>query len=339
MLSGDAKIVQRLREFEEYKLQADFLRAQPSELYEPMRYILSLGGKSMRPLLLLLAYEAAGGKDVQNVAMPAAMSVELFHNFSLMHDDIMDASPLRRGQPTVHKRWDVNTAILSGDAMLVYAYRYLAAAFEKNARLGEALTAFNQMATEVCEGQQMDMNFERTWAVTAENYIEMIRLKTAVLLGAALKIGAIAAGASPQTAETLYKMGEEMGIAFQLQDDYLDSFGTSPKVGKRIGGDILQGKKTFLVLHTLQHLRGVDVNVFHALLDLPDEIKGNVEAEEEVIQQVRGYFVQAGADRALQQLVDNYHQQALAALRSADISEEGKRDLQNWLDAIMQRAY
>ncbi len=338
MLSEDAKIGRLLQEFEQYKLNAPFLSGSPRELYEPMRYILSLGGKSMRPLLLLLAYEAAGGTELQKVAMPAAMAVELFHNFSLMHDDIMDSSPLRRGQPTVHKRWDINTAILSGDAMLVYAYRYIAEAFAPMpTQLPEALDTFSTMATEVCEGQQKDMNFERTWAVDVDAYIEMIRQKTAVLLAAALKIGAIAAGASPHTAEALYNMGELMGIAFQLQDDYLDTFGTSPKVGKRIGGDILQSKKTFLVLDTLQHLRGENVNVFHALFEFDPE--GNEEGEAAKIEQIRTMFVETGTDRRLLMLVEDCHAQALAQLEKAEISEAGKESLKNWLQAILKREY
>lgn len=221
----------------------------PQELYVPCDYMLTLGGKRLRPALLLMAC-ALFDDDVEK-ALPAAWAVELFHNFSLMHDDIMDAAPLRRGQATVHTRWNQTTGILSGDVMLIHAYRHLANTAD-TAAVPDLVKIFNRVAIEVCEGQQYDVNFESRADVTLPEYIRMIELKTAVLLGGALEMGARLGHAPATDAENLYQFGRLAGIAFQIQDDLLDTYGDPEKFGKQVGGDILQNKKTFLVLKTLE---------------------------------------------------------------------------------------
>ncbi len=224
----------------------------PKELYEPISYILSLGGKRLRPLLVLLGYKLFN-EDTQSI-LRSAVSVEVFHNFTLMHDDIMDEAPLRRGKPTVHEKWDNTVAILSGDTMLVKVYDLLLSV--KPEYLHSAIRDFNKTAIEVCEGQQIDMNFEKTGQVKEEEYIEMIRLKTAVLLGFSLKFGGLLAGASEEQQDILYRIGELMGIGFQLMDDLLDVYGDQKKFGKMVGGDIVSNKKTFLLIQALDKANG-----------------------------------------------------------------------------------
>ena len=221
---------------------------EPHELYDPIDYTLRLGGKRIRPYLLMCANQMFGGReeDVRN----AAIGIEMFHNFTLLHDDLMDKSPLRRGQPTVYRKWDENTAILSGDTMFAMAWRYFLAT--PNPRLFEILSCFNQTAIEVCEGQQYDMNFEHLDNVSIDDYMMMIRLKTAVLLAGALKIGALYAGAPASDIDHLYQFGIHLGLAFQLQDDLLDSYGDTAVFGKQTGQDIRDNKKTYLILKALQ---------------------------------------------------------------------------------------
>jgi geranylgeranyl diphosphate synthase type II len=238
------------------KLQIEFDRHaygdNPAELYDPITYIMSLGGKRFRPLLTLLA-ASIFDTDLEKAIKPA-MAVEVFHNFTLMHDDIMDRAPLRRGMPTVHEKWNANTAILSGDVMLIRAYDLLLdVPVEK---LRTVLARFNQTAAEVCEGQQLDMNFETRWDVTEEEYIGMIRLKTSVLLGFALEVGGIIGGADEESVQLLYDAGENMGIGFQLKDDLLDVYGDPTKFGKQVGGDIIANKKTFLLIEALSKVNG-----------------------------------------------------------------------------------
>jgi len=222
--------------------------SEPAELFEPIRYTLAMGGKRMRPVLVLIGAELMGGKleDAQH----AAMAIEVFHNFTLLHDDIMDEAPLRRGMATVHTKWNSNIAILSGDVMLVEAYKLISKT--PTSVLPEILAVFNTAATDVCEGQQWDMNFEGQDDVNLSDYLNMIRLKTAVLLGAALQIGALCANAEKQDAQNLYEFGCHLGIAFQLQDDILDVFGDPEIFGKQAGGDILSNKKTYLKLRALE---------------------------------------------------------------------------------------
>ena len=234
------------------QLQRTQYGQHPPELYDPIRYIMSLGGKRMRPLLTLMA--AYLFTDDWQKAIQPALGVEVFHNFSLMHDDIMDQAPLRRGQPTVHEKWNQNIAILSGDVMLVNAYDLLLTVDAD--KLKPVITRFSRTAAEVCEGQQLDMNFETRWDVTEAEYIEMIRLKTSVLLGYALELGGLIAGADAETTRHLYEGGVNIGIGFQLKDDLLDVYGDPAKFGKQVGGDILANKKTFLLIEALQQAQG-----------------------------------------------------------------------------------
>jgi geranylgeranyl diphosphate synthase type II len=242
------KILQEL----ENHIQGYSYGSSPRELYEPISYIMSLGGKRIRPLLTLLSYSLYK-RDYQEVLTPA-MAVEVFHNFTLMHDDIMDDAPLRRGKATVHEKWNVNTAILSGDVMLVRAYDMLLDI--DPTLLPICLRLFNHTAAEVCEGQQHDMNFEKMETVTEEEYIDMIRQKTAVLLGFALEFGAILANAPTDDARRLYEFGVNIGIGFQLKDDLLDVYADKEKFGKQVGGDIISNKKTFLLLKAKELARG-----------------------------------------------------------------------------------
>ena len=234
--------------FEEYRKKHP-LSGTPSNLYKPAEYIMNLGGKRFRPILSILAYQLF--QDSWQKVLPVAYALEIFHNFSLVHDDIMDDAPLRRGQATVHTKWDLNTGILSGDVMLVLAYDFLTQ-FEEADKVGRLVQVFSRVAREVCEGQQMDIDFEQRPDVQIEEYIRMIELKTSVLLATCLEMGAIAAGASEIDIQHAYAVGRNIGIAFQLQDDLLDTFGDGDKIGKRVGGDIIQNKKTFLILKALE---------------------------------------------------------------------------------------
>ena len=234
------------------QLQLTQYGQHPPELYGPIRYIMSLGGKRMRPLLTLMGTYLF--TDDWQKAIQPALGVEVFHNFSLMHDDIMDQAPLRRGQPTVHEKWNQNIAILSGDVMLVNAYELLLTVDAD--KLKPVMTRFSRTAAEVCEGQQLDMNFETRWDVTEAEYIEMIRLKTSVLLGYALELGGLIAGADEETTRHLYEAGVNIGIGFQLKDDLLDVYGDPAKFGKQVGGDILANKKTFLLIEALEQAKG-----------------------------------------------------------------------------------
>ena len=245
---------------------------QPEGLYEPIEYVLSMGGKRLRPMLLLTAYRLF--RPDYERAMSAAVGIETYHNHTLLHDDLMDRAEMRRGQATVHCRWNDNTAVLSGDTMLLLAYRLIASTAV--GRMEEVMALFTQSAIQICEGQQMDVNFETRADVSEAEYIEMIRLKTSVLLGCASKMGALLADAPAADCDTLYAFAEKVGLAFQLQDDYLDTFGDPEVFGKKIGGDILCGKKTFLVHATLARMSATEAADFLALLnrtDLPADEK------------------------------------------------------------------
>ena len=245
---------------------------QPEGLYEPIEYVLSMGGKRLRPMLLLTAYRLF--RPDYERAMSAAVGIETYHNHTLLHDDLMDRAEMRRGQATVHCRWNDNTAVLSGDTMLLLAYRLIASTAV--GRMEEVMALFTQSAIQICEGQQMDVNFETRADVSEAEYIEMIRLKTSVLLGCAAKMGALLADAPAADCNTLYAFAEKLGLAFQLQDDYLDTFGDPEVFGKKIGGDILCGKKTFLVHATLARMSATEAADFLALLnrtDLPADEK------------------------------------------------------------------
>lgn len=256
--------------------------SQPEGLYEPIQYVLSMGGKRLRPTLVLLAYSLF--KSDWEKAMPAAIGLETYHNHTLLHDDLMDHADMRRGMLTVHKKWDDNTAVLSGDTMLLLAAQMIASAHI--GRQDEVNALFLKSAIEICEGQQYDVNFETRSDVTEAEYIEMIRLKTSVLLGCAAKMGALLADAPAEDCEVLYRFAEKVGLAFQLQDDYLDCFGDPNVFGKKIGGDILCGKKTFMVHAALQRMTAEEAQDFLALLNTPLE---QIEADEKIARALEVY--------------------------------------------------
>jgi geranylgeranyl diphosphate synthase type II len=283
--------------------------ALPSDnLHTPINYILNLGGKRIRPVLLLLSANAFGKSSEK--AMPAALAIELFHNFTLMHDDIMDAAPLRRGKATVHEKWNTNTAILSGDAMMIEAYKLLT--LMPAAQLPEMLGLFNTTAMDVCQGQQHDMDFEKRDDVSLQEYLEMIALKTAVLLGCSLKLGAIAGGAAQRDADLLFTFGKMAGVGFQIQDDYLDAFGDAALVGKQTGGDILANKKTCLIIRAMEKASTAQRVELSALYfgrnQYPPEDKvakvlelfRSLKIDEETISLSKSYF--AKAEQALTEL-------------------------------------
>ena len=302
------------------------LSQKPVELYEPMSYILSLGGKRLRPILALIGCELFNGKIED--AMPAALSVELFHNFSLIHDDIMDCAPLRRGKETVHKKWNENIAILSGDAMLVKAYQVLARS--KPNHLPELLRLFNKTAIEVCEGQQLDMNFEKEHQVTIPEYLHMISLKTAVLLGCSLEMGAIAADASFQDRAHLYEFGRLIGVSFQLKDDILDAFGSAEKVGKQTGGDILADKKTYLLLKALEIANEKQREELNSWTGIKE--KGKVEA-------VIKIFEDLNIKLHSEEEASSLYRLALEHLEKLNISESNKEKLKQFSDWIINREH
>lgn len=248
-------------EWIEKEIESFAFPTHPTNLYDPLRYFMTLGGKRMRPMLTLMSANLFG-KSIQE-SMPAAMAVELFHNFSLIHDDIMDDAPLRRANQTVHEKWNTNIAILSGDVLLVYAYEQICK--QPPHIIPSLLSLFNKTAIEVCEGQQMDMDFETRSDVSAEEYIEMIRLKTSVLLGCALEMGAIIGETSLENRKALYAFGEHLGIAFQIQDDLLDLYGDPEKVGKQVGGDVIANKKTLLSILAKTNASEVQLSKLNAL--------------------------------------------------------------------------
>jgi geranylgeranyl diphosphate synthase type II len=304
------------------------LPEQPAGLYEPVRYILSLGGKRLRPSLALLAAEAVGGDPAQ--AMGPALAVEWFHNFSLLHDDIMDEAPLRRGKPTVHEAFSSNQAILSGDVMLVQAYQLLAELPAE--RLPAALALFSRTAVEVCEGQQYDMDFETREDVTEPEYLNMIRLKTAVLLGASLELGAMAAGASEAQGRSLYAFGEALGLAFQLRDDLLDSFGDPARFGKAVGGDIAQDKKTFLLIHALESSAAEDRATLQQWIGVREAARRT-----EKVEAVKAVYERSGTKAACEEAIGREHARALQALEDTGLSLEQRSGLQALAEKLLAR--
>jgi len=300
---------------------------EPIQLYEPVKYILALGGKRLRPVLTLMTADFFG--DDYHKAMNAALAVELFHNFSLIHDDIMDNAPLRRGQETVHEKWDLNTGILSGDVMLILAYQlfesYEPALFRELAKL------FSKTAIEVCEGQQYDVDFETRDDVTISEYIKMIDFKTAVLVGAAMKIGAVVAGASEGCKNNIYEFGRNLGIAFQLQDDYLDAFGDPETFGKQVGGDIIANKKTFLYLTALQNGTEADAATLQHLFGVTPQDPS------EKIETVKSIFTNSGAAEATVQEIERYTAKANSLLQEIKLSSEQRANFKSFGDYLMKR--
>jgi geranylgeranyl diphosphate synthase type II len=302
------------------------LNGNPQGLYEPIRYTLALGGKRIRPALTLLACNLFTD-DIQPAVSPA-LGLEIFHNFTLLHDDIMDKADVRRGKPTVHKKWNENTAILSGDAMQILAYQYIANVPERN--LSKVLNAFSQMAVEICEGQQYDMEFENRENVQAEEYLNMIRLKTAVLLGTALKIGAWIGGSDDKDAELLYDFGINIGLAFQLKDDLLDVYGDEKTFGKKIGGDISCNKKTYLLIHAKSLATGKDAE------ELAHYLK-TTEPSEEKIRAVTELYNRLGVREICEEKMDFYYNMAVATLEKVSVSTDKKQELRNLAQKLMAR--
>jgi geranylgeranyl diphosphate synthase, type II len=307
------------------QIKAQEYPTSPRELYEPISYMMDLGGKRMRPTLLLMACNLYS--DDVTAAIRPAMAIEVFHNFTLLHDDIMDLAPLRRGQQTVHHKWNTSVAILSGDVMLVEAYKLMMDI--EPALLPNVLSIFNQTAVEVCEGQQIDMNFESMPAVSIDQYLEMIRLKTSVLLGAAMKIGALLGGAGEEEAALLYDFGVNMGLAFQLQDDILDIYGDPEKFGKQVGGDIMSNKKTFLLIKAKELAKGEDAAKLDHWLE-SDDRAAKVPA-------VTALFDRIGVKHLAEARMDAFARKAFECLDQLRLPEERKEQLQQFAGQILVR--
>ena len=310
-----------LREFD-YK-------GKPEGLYAPISYTLSLGGKRLRPVLCLMACDMFGGK--MEDAVSAALGLEVFHNFTLLHDDIMDEAPIRRGKESVYKKWDTNVAILSGDTMMALAYGQIMKAPEEVRT--EIFGVFNQTAIEVCEGQQYDMDFETIQNVKIDEYLEMIRLKTAVLLAGSLKIGAMTAGAGIEDAGNLYRFGENIGIAFQLKDDLLDVFSDEEKFGKKTGGDILTNKKTYLYLKAFELAKG------ETLENLKDLFNGTPQNDTDKIKGVVEIYEQLNIKQLTGELIDNYYQRAMSSLEKVKVDDSRKMELMKFAEGLKGREY
>ena len=300
---------------------------KPKGLYEPIEYVLSMGGKRVRPVLMLLSYNMY--KDNPETILSSACALETYHNYTLLHDDLMDNAEIRRGHETVHKKWDANTAILSGDSMLVLAYERMAQCPKE--KLAEMLSLFTETALEIGEGQQYDMEFENRTDVKEAEYIEMIRLKTSVLLACAVKMGAILADASAEDAENLYKFGEQIGLAFQLQDDFLDVYGDPAVFGKAIGGDITSNKKTFMLINAFNHATAeqkAELSKWIAATDF--------DANEKIAAVTRIYN-EIGIDRMAKEKIEFYFEESKRYLERVNLPEERKRELVSYTNDMMKR--
>jgi geranylgeranyl diphosphate synthase type II len=309
--------------FEAHLAQANIFTGAPDTLYEPCRYLIGLGGKRIRPVLCLMGAELFD--DVSADALHAATGIELFHNFTLVHDDIMDKAPLRRGHPAIHARNGLTAGILCGDVMCIEAYRHIGAV---SAHMPEVLQLFNRTAIEVCEGQQLDMDYEQRSDVSVDEYIRMIELKTSVLLAASLKIGALIGGATEGAANKLYQFGRALGIAFQLQDDYLDAFGEPEKLGKQAGGDILADKKTYLYLKAMEGLAEDDMTALMQWQGRNDTDK---------VSTVLELFRKSGADQQCRDAVTYYSDQAFAALDEVTVLSKRKQALRELAAMLLER--
>jgi geranylgeranyl diphosphate synthase type II len=308
-------------------LESQNIEKEPKNLYQPIDYILQLGGKRLRPVLTLLTTDIFNSD--YKLALPAAMAVEVFHNFSLVHDDIMDDAPLRRGNSTVHEKWNINTGILSGDAMLILAYQhfeqYEPAVFRDLAKL------FSKTALEVCEGQQYDVDFETRTDVTIPEYLKMIEYKTAVLVAAAMKMGAIIAETSEENANLIYDFGRNLGVAFQLQDDYLDAFGNPETFGKQVGGDIIENKKTYLYLKAIEFSKPEEKEqLLHYFSIQPKDNLDKINAVKEI-------FNATGASVATQKSIQDYTLKAFETLDRINISQDKKAVLKAFGENLMER--
>lgn len=301
---------------------------KPASLYAPIKYVLSMGGKRIRPTLMLLAYNLF--KDDPEKILSSACALETYHNYTLLHDDLMDNADVRRGQPTVHKKWNANLAVLSGDSMLVLAYQRMT---ECDSHLAEVLRLFTETALEIGEGQQMDMEFETRNDVREEEYIEMIRLKTSVLLACAMKIGALLADAPAEDADNLYRFGEKIGLAFQLQDDYLDVYGDPAVFGKAIGGDIVSNKKTYMLINAFNRADNAQ------RAELERWIRATDFDRREKVKAVTGLYDEMGIDRLAQQKIAGYFNESKTYLDRVGVSDERKSELMRYAQRMMKRRY
>ncbi len=312
----------------------DFLAAlpydrQPASLYDPVRYVLSMGGKRMRPVLMLLAYNLF--KDDPERILMQAVGLETYHNYTLLHDDLMDNADLRRGHTTVHRKWNANQAILSGDSMLVLAYeRMLQCPGDK---LAEVLKVFTETALQIGEGQQYDIDFEQRTDVTEDEYIEMIRLKTSVLLACSMRIGAIMADASKEDADNLYKFGEQIGLAFQLQDDYLDVYGDEKVFGKAIGGDIASNKKTYMLINAFIHANDSQRKELKHWITVKDFDRN------EKVRAVTALYNEIGIDRMAQEKIAFYFENSRKYFRAVSVDDARKQQLSDYAERLMARKY
>ncbi len=319
--------IEKLREIINLEIEKlNFTGRQPGELYQPVHYILSNGGKRMRPVFSLMACQLFS--DNLSPCINPAVAIELFHNFTLLHDDIMDNSDIRRGKPTVHKKWDVNTAILSGDVMVVRSFDLISSS-EKRI-LPQLLYIFNRTATEICEGQQMDINFESADNITEEDYMKMIKLKTSVLIAAAMQIGAIAGGASEKDAILMYECGLNLGLAFQLQDDLLDLYGEQKEFGKKTGGDIIMNKKTFLLIKALEMAKGETTKRIKHLM----EEEKNPETK---VAEMKKIFDELDIPSVTGKRAAYFFNNSLEKLGETNPITERKSELTGFIQAVMER--
>jgi len=300
----------------------------PVGLYEPIAYLLTLKGKKIRPALTLLACDLYSGETKE--AIPVALAWEMFHNFTLMHDDLMDKADLRRGQATVHKKWNDNTAILSGDAMLIFSYMYMAKSPSRHLKI--LLDLFSDTAAKICEGQQFDMEYENRTTISEKEYIEMIRLKTAVMLGACLKSGAIIGGASENDQQNLYEFGIQLGIAFQIKDDWLDVYGNPDIFGKKTGGDILSNKKTFLLVTALETANKEDKEFLFSWLD------NDIQSDEK-INAVRHLYDKLSIKERTQTVLKKYYHQSVSVLQNISIESTKRKILENIAEDLIKREF
>jgi geranylgeranyl diphosphate synthase type II len=320
--------IRALQEWIEKAIITLDLPEEPHTLYEPVTYMMSIGGKRIRPLLCLLGYNLFNDRIGDDILLPA-VGIEVFHGFTLVHDDFMDNAPVRRGRDTVYKKWDANVAMLSGDVMCIMAYRYLCEA--NHTYLADILKLFGKTASQVCEGQQFDMNYERLTLIGEEEYLQMIELKTAVLLAVSAKIGAMAGGAEPQDMERMYAFGRCLGMAFQIQDDLLDAYGNSDTFGKAIGGDIVTNKKTFLLVSALKEADETQRKNLEYWL----QYKGNSESEK--IQGVLDIYNKLNIREKAAQLIEAYFEQAEKELDAVNVDDERKEELRNFARQLINR--
>ena len=329
---AENRILKNMKTFQEYldtvnqAIAAIPYPAQPHHLYEPIAYHMALGGKRIRPVLTLMACDAMGGDP--SSAIDAAVGIEMFHNFTLLHDDVMDNADVRRGMPTVHRRWNDNTAILSGDTMLTIATQYVARTAD-----WQVMDLFNKTAIEIYEGQQWDMDYENRNDVTVEEYIKMIRFKTSVLLGCALKTGALIADADDEQADLLYEAGVNMGLAFQLRDDMLDVWGDPATFGKEIGGDIMNNKKTFLLINAMKFAKGDDADELRHWLNDPYALR------DEKVRGVTALYERLGARQLAEEAIARYNDLAVAAFSHVKMSDDDKQAFINLSNKLSGRTY